>query len=114
MEHTPRTYQSVSDVLDDLDRTIIGEVLREVFQHEAASLPLEVICVARTGVQLIVALDAVAGSAAPVIVRAWDWILPGSMGRPKTVRGTLHIWAVNAASEAIYRAVYPPERMDVE
>jgi len=26
----------------------------------------------------------------------------------------LQIWTVNAASEVIYRAVYPPERVEVE
>jgi hypothetical protein len=114
MEHPPRAYTTVQQALDDMDRTIMGEVLREVLQHETASFPLEIICVARTGVQLILALDTMEGSVTPVIVRAWDWIPPGPMGRPGTVRGTLQIWAVNAQGDVIYPAVYPPERLEVE
>lgn len=48
MEHVPRAYCSLQHVVDDMDRTLMGEVLREVLQHESASLPLDVICVART------------------------------------------------------------------
>ena len=114
MAHVPRAYHSLQHVVDDMDRTIMGEVVREVLQHELASLPLDVICVARTEVQLILTLDGREESANPFVVRAWDWIPPGPMGRRGTVRGTLQIWAVNAASEVTYQAVYPPERVEVE
>jgi hypothetical protein len=30
------------------------------------------------------------------------------------VRGMIQIWAINAGGEVIYRAVYPPERREVE
>jgi hypothetical protein len=52
MAHVPRAYHSL--------------------QHELASLPLDVICVARTEVQLILTLDGREESANPFVVRAWD------------------------------------------
>jgi hypothetical protein len=114
MEHRPRTYKTLPGVLRGMGRSMIGEIMCETLLWESATFPLEIICVNNTLVKLIVSLDYVDGAAQPFVVRAWDWIGKGTAGQPGVVRGTLQIWAINASGEVIYRAVYPPERIEVE
>ena len=111
MEHTPRSYKTLSGVFRGMTRTLIGQVMREAVQRDVSILPFEVICLADNTVKLIVSLGYREGAPKPFIVRAWDWIGYGPGGRRRKVRGRLRILTINGCGEVVYSAVYPPERM---
>jgi hypothetical protein len=108
MEHIPRYYKTLQGVFRGMAGTLIGHVVRETVQRDVSILPLEVICFCDKTVKLIVSLGYREDAPKPLLVRAWDWIDPRPGGRPGKVRGTLHILAIDAGGQVVYRSVYPP------
>jgi hypothetical protein len=111
MEHTPRSYKTLSGVFRGMTGTLVGQVMREAVRRDVSTLPCEVICVSDNTVKLVVSLGYREGAPEPFTVRAWDWIGYGPGGRPRQVRGRLRILAIDGHGEVMYNTVYPPERI---
>src|SRR5919109_5297705 len=74
MEHTPRSYKTLSGVFRGMAGTLVGQVMRETVRRDVSTLPCEVICLSDNTVRLIVSLSHREGAPRPFIVHAWDWI----------------------------------------
>jgi hypothetical protein len=111
MEHTPRSYKTLSGVFRGMSGTLVAQVMRGTVPRDGSTLPCEVICSSDNTVKLIVSLSHREGAPKPFVVKAWDWIGYDTGGAPRKVRGRLRILAINGHGEVVYNAIYPPERM---